>query len=58
MELSQFNKLELQRLSDYAYNIPFLIESLEKEREFYRSTGQFKKLEDAQMFLIKLYGNK
>lgn len=58
MELSQFNKLELQRLSDYAYNIPFLIESLEKERELYRNTGQFKLLEDVQMFLIKLYGTK
>ena len=57
MELSKYNKQETNRLAEFAYNKPFLVEVLEKELTFYRETQQFKKLEDTQMFLIKLIDN-
>ena len=57
MELSKYNKQEANRLAEFAYNKSFLVEVLEKELTFYRETQQFKKLEDTQMFLIKLIDN-
>ena len=57
MEFSQFNQYEMEIIKQHN-NLSLLRDTLNKNIEFYRSTGQFKKLEDAQMFLIKLYGNK